>query len=399
MKIKILLFGEKESCVQVQRLLMQDEDFSIVGMIHDDRKILDAIDNFRAEIVLITEVSAMTLRVCQQVYLLRPRAIPVILNESLESSDVGRIMQTGVHYILTYDMDALTFSSEIKSIYHNESNRFLAMENTNATSSKARVITVFGAKDGLGKTTLAVNLAVALAKKKNKVVLLDYDFQFGDLTSYLGQYPKNSILELVQEQGNPNADLIRQFLTLHESGVSFLPAPHSPEYAGSVTVEQAERIISSLRVYYDYVIIDCPSGFDNLSTTCLDCASMILFLSARDIPGLRDAKKSLAVLLALVQEEKVKLLMGKSSDSSAKSIRDTDIFRVLGQPVWKTIPYDEKSALLAANQGKPAVLNDRHTKLCRAIISVANEIDGTSSPELEEAPKSRLRLLLSGKKG
>ena len=200
MKIKILLFGEKDSCLQVQRILMQDEDFSVVGMVHDDRKILDVIDNSRADVVMITEVSTMTLRVCQQVYLLRPRSIPVILNDSSDAYDVSRIMQTGVHYVLSYDMDALTFASELKSIYHNESNRFLAMENTNATASKSRVITIFGAKDGLGKTTLAVNLAVALAKKKNKVVLLDYDFQFGDVTSYLGQYPKNSILELIQEK-------------------------------------------------------------------------------------------------------------------------------------------------------------------------------------------------------
>lgn len=398
MKIKILLFGEKDSCLQVQRILMQDEDFSVVGMVHDDRKILDVIDNSRADVVMITEVSTMTLRVCQQVYLLRPRSIPVILNDSSDAYDVSRIMQTGVHYVLSYDMDALTFASELKSIYHNESNRFLAMENTNATASKSRVITIFGAKDGLGKTTLAVNLAVALAKKKNKVVLLDYDFQFGDVTSYLGQYPKNSILELIQEQANPNADVIRQFLTLHESGVSFLPAPHSPEYAGSITVAQAERIVAALRVYYDYVIIDCGSGFDNLSTACLDCASTILFLSARDIPGLRDAKKSLSILLALVQEEKLKLLLGKSCDSSAKSIRDTDVFRVLGQPVWKTIPYDEKSALFAANQGKPAVLGDKHTRLSRVILTIANDLDGTSTTDDEPVGRKRLRLL-GGKRG
>lgn len=389
MKIKVLLFGEKDSCAQVQRLLMQDEDFSIAGVVSDERMILSEIDKSNADIVMITDVSIMTLRVCQQVYLLRPRSIPVVMNETRDDYDARRIIQTGVHYILTYDMEPLAFLSELKSIYHDESNRFLALENTGATASKSRVISVFGAKDGLGKTTLAVNLAVALATKKNKVVLLDYDLQFGDVSAYMGQDPKNSILELVREQGNPNADVIRQFLTLHDSGISFLPAPQSPEYASSVTVSQAERIVSALRVYYDYVIIDCPTGFDNLSTACLDCASTILFVTGRDIPGLRDAKKSLTVLQALVQEEKIKIVVGKNSDIAAKSIRDADILRVLGQSVWKSIPYDEKAALSAANQGKPAILGDRNSKLSHAINNIANELEGTAIVDTTEKKSVR----------
>lgn len=394
MKIKILLFGEKDSCLQVQRLLVQDDELAVCGIVSDERQILDEIDKSGAEMVMITDVSTMTLRVCQQVYLLRPRTVPVALIETRDSYDTARIIQTGVHYILTYDMEPLAFISELKSIFHDESNRFLALENSSATTSKSRVISVFGAKDGLGKTTLAVNLAVALASKQNKVVLLDYDLQFGDVATYMGQDPKNTILELLREQGNPNADVIRQFLTLHDSGVSFLPAPPSPEFAASVTVAQAERIVAALRVYFDYVIIDCPTGFDNLSTACLDCASTILYVAGRDIPGLRDAKKSLSVLQALVQDEKLKVVIGKNTDTSARNIKDADILRVLGQPVWKTIPYDEKAAVLAANQGKPVLVGDRQSKLSHAINSIANDLEGTAI--VEKAEKKRARTL--GKK-
>ena len=375
MKTRILLFGDKESCTQVQRLLMQDDEFAVVGTVSDESQVLDEIDNTSADMVLITEVSPMALRVCHLVYLLRPRSVAVILGDPQGNIDLNRIIQTGVHHILPDNLDALTMSSELKGIFHNESNRLLAMENTSVTANKSRVIAVFGAKDGLGKTTLAANLAIALAQRKNKVVVLDYDFQFGDVASYLGQDPKNSILELVQEQGNPNADVIRQFLTLHNSGISFLPAPHSPEHANSITIMQAERIIAALRIYYDYVIVDCPSGFDNLSAACLDCASTVLFVSGRDIPSIRNAKKALSVLLALVHGEKVKLVVGKSSDTAAKSITDADVLRVLGQPVWKSVPYDEKVAVLAANQGTPAILGDRRSKFARAITDIAEDID------------------------
>jgi pilus assembly protein CpaE len=159
------------------------------------------------------------------------------------------------------------------------------------------------------------------------------------------------------------------------SGVNYLPAPNSPEHADAVSPSQAERIIAALRVYYDYVIIDAFSGFNDYTATCIDCASLILFMTNKDIPALRNAKKGLAVIQALSDWEKIRLIIGKDVDGT---IKDKDVTRVLSFPIWARIPYEEKIAVNAANQGSPAVLEFPRSKMSQVFSEMAAEIDNMS---------------------
>lgn len=383
MKIKILLVGEKQQCAQLQTIL-QDDDLLVVGTVADENKVLDEINRTSPDLILISDTSPMALRSCQQIYLLRPRSVPVIMAEIDDAAMIQKIMHTGVHYIIPPHMEPLVLLSELKSIYNDETNRLLALENTVSASKKSKVILIFGPRDGAGKSTLAVNLAVKLAQKRNKVVVLDYNFQFGDVSALFGVDARNTILELIQEQSNPNADTIRQFLSLHISGVNFLPSPHSPEYSDAISPTQAERIIAALRVYYDYVIVDASSGFNDINAACIDCASMILFVSNKDIPSLRNAKKGLSVIQALSDQEKIKLIIGMNGDGS---IKDHDVSRVLSFPVWHSIPHDEKAALAAANQGNPVVLEYPKSHISKAIADISDAIDTSTS--LDHGEKNR----------
>ncbi len=392
MKIKVLLLGSKEACTQIQ-LSLRDEEISVVGSVYDENQILDEINRTLPDLILVSDTSSMSLRACHQIYLLRPRSVPVVISDSEDVNDMQRILQTGVHYILPSGLNPINLIIELKGIYSNESNRILAMDNTRTAANKSRVILIFGTKDGIGKTTLAVNLAVKLAREKNKVVLLDYDLQFGDVSSLLGADPKNTILELVQEQSNPNADVIRQFLSFHISGVNFLPAPHSPEYSNSITAAQAERIIAALRVYYDYVIVDAASGFNDISAACIDCASTILFVTEMNIPSLRNAKKGLSVLQALAYSEKIKLVVSKTNDTTVKDISNNDIARVLGIPVWHVIPADDRAVIAAANQGTPLILENSRSKASKMIMKIADAFDGPvekiKGAKIEESKKTK----------
>jgi pilus assembly protein CpaE len=371
MKIKILLLGSPQTCGQLESKL-RDDDIVVVGTVINENSVLDEINRTSPDLILISDTSPMALRCCQQIYLLRPRSVPVVISDINDVELMQRIIQTGVHYILNASMEPLSLISELKGIYNNEVNRILALENTNVATSKSKVILIFGPKDGVGKSTLAVNLAIKLAQLKNKVVLLDYDFQFGDVGALLGIDSKKTILELVQEQSNLNVDIIRQFLTLHVSGVSYLPPPNSPEYYHAISPSQAERIIAALRVYYDYVIIDCVSRFNDYTATYIDCASLILFLTTRDIPALRNAKKGLDVIQALSGWEKIRLILAKDSE---KAIRDKDVSRVLSFPIWDKIPFEDRVVVNAADQGSPLVLEYPRSKVSQAIGHIASQIE------------------------
>ncbi len=381
MKIKILLLGIQQNCERLQRSL-QDDDLVVVGTVVDENNVLDEITRTLPDLILISDVSPMALRSCQQIYLLRPRSTPIVIAEIEDTDLIHKILQTGVHYILPSQMEPLILVSELKGIFNNESNRFLALENARTLSNKSKVILVFGPKDGAGKSTLAVNLAVKLTQRKNKVVVLDYDFQFGDVGALFGVEAKSTILELLQEQSNPKVDMIRQFLSLHLSGVNFLSSPNGPEYADTVSPMQAEKIINALRVYYDYVIVDISSGFNDITAVCADCASVILFVTNKDIPALRNAKKGLSVIRALSDQEKIKLIINRSGDTT---IRDDVVSKALSFPVWCSIPSEDKVAVSAANQGTPLVLEYPKSKINKAIEEIADKLD--DSPVINHANK------------
>ncbi|WP_156797298.1 AAA family ATPase [Johnsonella ignava] len=384
MKVKVMLLGTQERCAQLQ-MHLRDDEIGITGVVSNENEVLDEINRQAPDLILVTDTTPMALRSCHQIYLLRPRSVPVVITNTEDPENIQRIVQSGVHYILSTDIDSFELITELKSIYGNEINRIMTLENSVSASSKSRVLMVFGPKDGVGKTTIAVNLAVKLIQKKNKVCILDYNLQFGNVAAFLGIKTKETIVELLQEQSNPTLDAIRQFLSLHTSGIYCLPAPNNPEDAKTISTVQIERIIATLRVYYDYIIIDAAAGFDDINVSCIDVASQILLVTGTDVPSLMDTKKSLSILKALTDEEKIKLVVGKDHTGQLK---DAEISRVMGMPIWNRIPCDDRSACSAANLGSPLMLEYPRSKICRAISIMADGIDGRGTT-IENGPQRK----------
>ena len=374
MKIKIMLFGSQNSCNQLKQYLGRDEEINVVASTYSDSEVLDGINQFSPDMIVLTDTSAMALRTCNKIYLLRPRCVPIVITDSDDSETLQRLMQAGIHYVFNTKISAGELLTEIKGIYTNEANRIVSLENTGARTSKSRVISVFGPKSGLGKTTLAVNLAIRLAQNnRNKVAVVDYDTQFGDVSSHFDVIKsKDTIIELLQEQANPNIDTLRQFLGVHISGVHYLAAPFNPEDAGAISAEQAERIISTLRVYFDYVIVDLSGEFNDIVAGCLDISSNIILVSGSDVPALTNTKKTLSIVRALTDEEKIRVVVGKYGEGSS---RIGEISKTLSVPVWAAVPDDRKLAMGAVNQGRPVLLTNPSSKMARSIAKMADELD------------------------
>ena len=136
---------------------------------------------------------------------------------------------------------------------------------------KSKVITVFSTKGGVGKTTLASNLAVSIARhSKKKVALVDLDLQFGDIAIMLNVTVKNTISDLIKEINQLDTDLMDEYLVTHFSGVRVLPAPIKPEYAEYITAGHVEKIIKTLKENYHYIIVDSSASFHETVLASLD---------------------------------------------------------------------------------------------------------------------------------
>ncbi len=371
MKIKILILGNFGETQHFNNLL-KDEEIDIVGEVSNTSIVLEKISSTSADMVLVTDTDPVFLRACEQIYLLRPRTIPVVLADKNDPEKVNEITETGVHHILPKTMDQSPLIRGLKSIYNSETNRIRSIETDSTSSNKSKVILVFGTKGGVGKTTLAVNLGLELAQRDNKVCIIDANFQFGNVGNMMDISNPNTIAELLAEESNPNIDSIRQFLSLHNSGINILLAPNNPEDGANITVSQIERIVASLRTYYDYVIIDTASIIDDMLTAFLDAASTVLFVTSSDIVSLRNTKKGLSVLEALGDFEKSKLVLNGTDSQISKG----DIERALGVGIWQSFPKDSKTAIASANQGRPFVQSHPESDLSREMERLATKIDG-----------------------
>jgi pilus assembly protein CpaE len=399
MKINVLLISKLESNIAAMRSKIDDEAIAVVGESSGGSAALEYIENLSPDIIIMTLGAGDTdvLNLTERIILHRPRSYVILLAEYLDVDILQNALKAGAHNVIQFPKSAKDFGEYIKSVYHNENTRIQSLNGKQNLSWMSRVITVFGAKGGLGKTTLATNIAVMLAEHRKKVALIDLDLQFGDVHIFLDIEPTDTIAELVQEFSSPNIDLIRSYMTVHSSGVHVLCAPKSPEYAELISPEKVQSILSLLRTYYDYVIIDTPPIFNDVTITAIEASTTVLFITGLDISILKNSKLSLSLLESLQQTDKIKLIVNRAV--SVSSITLNDVKKLIDCPIWAKIPNDYKVAVTALNRGVPFVTGAPKSELSRSVSMVAELLlDGTVNVD-SLSPKKQKKLGILGNGG
>jgi pilus assembly protein CpaE len=299
-----------------------------------------------------------------------PSSIGLLLLEKPNLDSIEKAMQAGVRKVMEWPCEQKQLIDNIKLMINVEKMR-ASNGKQHRVSWESRVITVFGTKGGIGKTTTAVNLAVALSGNGNKVALLDLDLQFGDIGVFLDMEPKDSISELVQERNSFDIDTIKSFMVLHSSGVSVLTAPKSPEYAEIVTAEHVEKIINTIRPYFDYVIIDTPPAFNDATLVAIESSNLVLFIITLDISTLRNAKISSEIFSNLNQKDKIKVMVNRELEGGI-SVKDAQ--KVLGCDVFFRVQSDWKTAIGSLNKGIPVVLDAPRTAIADQFRKLAVKV-------------------------
>lgn len=398
MNIKVLLISRLESTIDRIESLIEDESLTIIGTSPGGTAALETVDNLSPDIVIMTlgagdnDVLSLTERIVQS----KPRSHVILLTDYLDINTMQSSMKAGVHNVIQFPETAKEFGEYIKTVYRTETARIESLSGNQSLSWLSRVITVFGAKGGLGKTTIAINLAVLLAQKHKKVALVDLDLQFGDVNIFMDMDPTDTIFELTQEFIDPNVDLVRSYMTVHPSGVHVLCAPRSPELAELILPEKIQGIIRLLRTCYDYVIIDTPPHFNDITLTALELASTILFVTGLEISILKNSKLSLSLLESLKQTDKVKLIVNRAV--SVSTITLDDVGKLINCPIWAKIPSDYKTAVTAVNRGIPFVTGAPKSDLSASISAITDLLlEGTEDIE-SLSPKKLKKLGLRSKR-
>ncbi|HEX5141740.1 MAG TPA: AAA family ATPase, partial [Dehalococcoidia bacterium] len=302
---------------------------------------------------------------------------PVIVYSSLsDAASVRRAMVSGARDYLVKPPRPEELARAIYSVLEQEERRRARQDGVMASSAaRGTVITVFGAKGGIGKTTISTNLATALCRNTNSsIAIVDMDTRFGDVAIMMDVVVEYSIADVGRNIETVDRESIRDYLVQHSSGVQILPAPLHPTEWGALHRQHIARVIELLSQTHDYVVVDTPGAFNELVATALEAADIILLVTSMDIASIKDTALALEMLrAAAVSEDKVKLVINHSTSSN--SLRAEDVERVLEYEVYWRIPHDV--AVSNSNQlGQPIVLAKPYARASRAIMDMSYNLAG-----------------------
>jgi len=389
MKINILLISKMERNIGILKKMINDGDIYVIGDSVGGNLALDKIENTSPDIVIMTlgEGDTDVLNLAERIILHRPRTFVILVAEHLNVEMMQSGLKIGCHNIIELPDSPKEFADYIKTVYNNENIRLKSLNEKENLLWSSTVITVFGAKGGLGKTTIAANLAVKLAEKRKKVALVDLDLQFGDVHIFMDIEPKDTITELFQEIAAPNIDSVRSYMTVHSSGVHVLCAPRSPEYAELISAEKVLSLLTLLRSYYDYVIIDTAPTFSEVNMTAIESSSLIFFITGLDISILKNSKLSISLLESLQQIDKLRVIVNRAVDMSSITVKDVE--KIIGYPIWAKMPSDYKVAVNALNRGVPFVSGVPSSKISQSIFVMADSLLNGKTDNKDEKTKKK----------
>jgi pilus assembly protein CpaE len=380
--INVLIVDDvPESRVALKRLLVAAE-FGVAGEAGTGTEAVGMLRETHPDVIVVSleEPVARTLKSIETLTIAAPET-PVVIVSSLADKDyLRRAMVAGARDFIGHPLTQEELSKTITTIVDVERKRRSLSNDVLENGQRGEVIAVFSGKGGVGKTTLATNLAVAMsleAKDKQRVAIVDLDLLLGDVAIMLDVTPERTVSDLVPLIDKLDPELLRSFLYVHSSGVKVLCAPTRVEDGESLTPDRVRRILDVMARTFDYVIVDMPRIFDDRVVTTLDMANLIMLVTNYDVPCLKSTKVCLDTMRSWrYTEDKLKLVINHANRTNGFAPGEAE--RALDYPVYWKVPSDYAVAS-TSNHGKPFVQAQATTKMAQNITGLGATLMGASA--------------------
>ena len=313
--------------------------------------------------------------------LARPALGVVLLRRRIDVTVLGSALRAGIREVVPPDdtnalSDACRRSIEV-------SHRALGWQPAEAASSGGKIVTVFAAKGGCGKTTMATNLAATLAAGgERSVCLVDLDLSFGDVAIAMQLFPSRSMADAVAMRDSLDEAGVRSLITPHSPGLDTLLAPLEPGDAEKIPSVVVTEVLTVLRRMYDFVVVDTPPDFKDWVLASLDLSDSYVLLATLDVPALKNLRLTLDMLDLLgYPRENWQIVLNRSDSKVGLNVADVE--KTLRVPIAAQVP-SSKAVSVSINKGIPLVLEQPNHA-----ISVALRVFATSKL-LGQQPAAKL---------
>jgi pilus assembly protein CpaE len=245
-------------------------------------------------------------------------------------------------------------------------------EKPEVKTKRGELIAVCSAKGGIGRTVMAVNLAVALSKNNLQVCIVDGDFQFGDVCLAMDLHPTFTIKDVIESMDMLDQYSIQGFLMRHSSGLRVLGAPERPEYADLVSPATVDKILDLLLQSHDYVIVDTSAGLQASTLQVIEKADQVFTLTTLEMSSVKKTKTWLETMQLLGMDQKQQLVLNRSTMDSV--IKASDVADLLDIETPAFIPNDFALVANSMNTGIPFTLNQAKTETAKAVFRMAEQM-------------------------
>ena len=388
-KISVLIVDDiADTRENLRKLLYFERDIQVVGDAGRGEEGIQKARELRPDLVLmdINLPGIDGIAATEAIRVQTPATQVIMMSVQSESEYLRRAMLAGAREFLVKPFGSEELASSIRRVHELARDAAIVVPGTQPGAQhpqdggegdgQGKIVTVFSAKGGVGRTTVACNLAIALRSlTEKKVVLVDGSLQFGDVGVLLNIQGGKTISDLAPHLANLEREVLEGILVSHSSGVRVLLAPPRPEMMELISADAFKRILQKLRQSHDFVIVDTWPTFQETVLAALDSSDRIIVLFTLEMSAIKNLKLFLEVADALgYPHDKVLLAVNRADGSGG--IRIADVEESLRRRIPIRLTSDDRLATYAGNRGVPFVVSSAETPLAQGIFGLARLIGG-----------------------
>ena len=369
-KIFTVILSDEFSTSEVIKLFAGEFDNLEICQENDYSEAYKKIANYQGKSILLADLSAykqqkleLILKVTKEC-----KSCKVLALSDNPSVDlIIEIMRAGAKEFVPIPI--------IKSEFFESVNKLLSEFNETKKTNNCKIISVFSNKGGIGKTSLATNLALELSKiTKENIALIDLNFQMGDITTFLDLKPSFNISYMLENLDKINETFLLSTLERYKkTSLYVLADPPYFKQADNIQPRQITKLFNTLKETFSYIIVDAEASFEGKNIAALDNSDLVLLVSVANLPALRNTQRCLELFEKLgYDKEKVKIIINRYMEND--EIKETDIEKVLSKKIYWKIPNNYFAIMTAINKGIPVSEINDSTNIARSYKDLAQYI-------------------------
>ena len=391
----LIVDADADHCAML-RQVFASMPYAVVGDASYGVEAAHLAGQLQPEIILmhVEEPLALAFRTLEVLQEAAPYATPVVVSRRADGETARKAMLSGARaYVVSPPSSEQLQAILIEARQRHERSLAPATSRELATLpaplASGTVITVFGPKGGVGKTTIATNLAIAIRQRTQaRVALVDVDADFGDVAVIMGIEPERTVRDVLRAYAEGGPTALSQYVTRHPSGVEVLAARHVEEVGAPADPALIGQLLQQLSKSYDFVIVDTPGAFIPQVAAALDEATTVLLVTSTDMSSIKDARLALATLRSSgFDDDRLKLVVNHATN--ANHVTDADVERTVGTRIFWTLPHD-RAVPHSTQLGQPIVVSQPRAQMAQRVEAVAEYFGGTGASPLSKPRKHGL---------